>query len=67
MYLSLINKQEVVKVISYENDEKTVHATYNLKYSGHDTYDNWTQCYLYLNNSKKPYGESNRILNYYEK
>lgn len=60
-------KEEVVKVISYENDEKTVHATYKMEYLGHDIYDNWTKCYHYLNGSKKPYGETNRKFEYYNK
>ncbi|MGG6232347.1 hypothetical protein [Tenacibaculum sp. SDUM215027] len=59
------NKQEVAKVVAYENDEETVYATYRMEYFGHDEYDNWTKCYFYLNDEEKPYAEVNRIIEYY--
>ena len=59
-------KEEEVKVIAYEDDGKTIHATYKFEYSGHDTYDNWTQCFHYLNDEKKPYAETTRVFEYYK-
>lgn len=58
--------QEVIKLISYENDEKTVHATYKFKYLNHDKYNNWLKCYHYLNDEEKPYAEVNRVFEYYK-
>jgi len=60
------DKQELSKLVSYENDKKTVYATYYLKYKGHDSYDNWTKCYFYFGDEKEPYAEVNRIIEYYK-
>ena len=60
------SKGQVAKIIAYENDEKTIHATYAIRYSDYDNYDNWKHCEFYLNDREKPYAEVNRIIEYYK-
>ena len=60
------DKGRVKKIIAYDNDEKTIHATYSIKYWDYDAYDNWTKCYFYFGDEKEPFAEVNRIIEYYK-
>lgn len=58
--------QEVIKLVSYENDEKTVHATYKFEYVNRDKYNNWLTYYHYLNDEEKAFSEVHRVFEYYD-
>lgn len=64
--LEFNEKGEVAKVTTFENDGKTVHLWYRFEYFGYDEYDNWTGFFVYLKDSKEPFAEVNRIIEYYK-
>jgi YD repeat-containing protein len=62
------DKGDVIQINSYENDEKTIHATYFYEYSGYDKYDNWTHMEMRIKDvpTKEPTMVADRIIEYYE-
>jgi hypothetical protein len=62
------DKGDVIQINSYENDEKTIHATYFYEYSGYDKYYNWTHMEMRIKDvpTKEPTMVADRIIEYYE-
>ncbi|QTD39039.1 hypothetical protein JL193_07260 [Polaribacter batillariae] len=59
-------KEELVKLVKYKRDKlKDVDVTYRMEYSGHDRYDNWLECLLYVNDGTKPIKKYSREITYY--
>ncbi|QTD39038.1 hypothetical protein JL193_07255 [Polaribacter batillariae] len=59
-------KEELVKLVKYKRDKlKDVDVTYRMEYSGHDKYDNWLECLLYVNDGTKPIKKYSREITYY--
>lgn len=62
------DKGDVIKINSYENDEKTIHATYLYEYKKYDKYGNWLYMQMRIKDipTKDPIKVVNRIIEYYK-
>ena len=60
-------KLEATKIIKHYDGEFTnPEVTYHIKYEGHDKYNNWLNCYVYLNDGTQPIKHYRREITYYE-